>query len=84
VGRGDYVAAAIEIHDRRFAVPRERCGPQTIYGVGLFVSHTLRLGAHVFGVLSCLSLMGNYCALLDLPLSGADLRTDCPEHEPAA
>lgn len=26
----------------------------------------------------------HYCALLDLPLSGADLRTDCPEHEPAA
>jgi hypothetical protein len=25
-----------------------------------------------------------HCALLDLPLSGADLRTDCPEHEPAA
>ena len=24
------------------------------------------------------------CALLDMPLSGADLRTDCPEHEPAA
>ena len=26
----------------------------------------------------------HHCALLDLPLSGADLRTDCPEHEPAA
>jgi DNA-binding MarR family transcriptional regulator len=30
------------------------------------------------------SVSPNYCALLDLPLSGADLRTDCPEHEPAA
>ena len=26
----------------------------------------------------------HHCALLDLPLSGADLRTDCPKHEPAA
>jgi DNA-binding MarR family transcriptional regulator len=26
----------------------------------------------------------HHCALLDLPLSGAALRTDCPEHEPAA
>jgi DNA-binding MarR family transcriptional regulator len=26
----------------------------------------------------------HHCALLDQPLSGADLRTDCPEHEPAA
>jgi DNA-binding MarR family transcriptional regulator len=26
----------------------------------------------------------HHCALLDLPLSGADLRTDCPEHEPTA
>ena len=26
----------------------------------------------------------HHCALLDLPLSGADLRTDCPEHKPAA
>ncbi len=26
----------------------------------------------------------HHCALLDMPLSGADLRTDCPEHEPAA
>ncbi len=26
----------------------------------------------------------HHCALLDLPLSGADLRTDCPEHEPVA
>jgi hypothetical protein len=26
----------------------------------------------------------HHCALLDLPLSEADLRTDCPEHEPAA
>jgi DNA-binding MarR family transcriptional regulator len=26
----------------------------------------------------------HYCALLDVPLSGADLRIDCPEHEPAA
>ncbi len=26
----------------------------------------------------------HHCALLDLQLSGADLRTDCPEHEPAA
>jgi DNA-binding MarR family transcriptional regulator len=26
----------------------------------------------------------HYCALLDLPLSGFDLRVDCPEHEPAA
>ncbi len=26
----------------------------------------------------------HHCALLDLPISGADLRTDCPEHEPAA
>jgi DNA-binding MarR family transcriptional regulator len=26
----------------------------------------------------------HHCALLDLPLSRADLRTDCPEHEPAA
>ena len=30
------------------------------------------------------SVSPHYCALLDLPLSGADLRTDCPEHEPAA
>jgi DNA-binding MarR family transcriptional regulator len=26
----------------------------------------------------------HHCALLDQPLSGAGLRTDCPEHEPAA
>jgi hypothetical protein len=26
----------------------------------------------------------HHCTLLRLPLSGADLRTDCPEHEPAA
>ena len=26
----------------------------------------------------------HHCALLDQPLSGADLRTDCPEHQPAA
>ncbi|MDQ3792176.1 MAG: MarR family transcriptional regulator, partial [Actinomycetota bacterium] len=26
----------------------------------------------------------HHCALLDMPLSGVDLRTDCPEHEPAA
>ena len=26
----------------------------------------------------------HHCALLDQPLSGADLRTNCPEHEPAA
>ncbi len=26
----------------------------------------------------------HHCALLDLPLSAADLRIDCPEHEPAA
>ena len=26
----------------------------------------------------------HHCALLDQPLSGVDLRTDCPEHEPAA
>ena len=30
------------------------------------------------------SASSHHCALLDLPLSGADLRTDCPEHEPAA
>jgi DNA-binding MarR family transcriptional regulator len=30
------------------------------------------------------SVSPHHCALLDLPLSGADLRTDCPEHEPAA
>jgi DNA-binding MarR family transcriptional regulator len=30
------------------------------------------------------SVSPHYCALLDLPLSGADLRTDCPEHEPVA
>jgi DNA-binding MarR family transcriptional regulator len=26
----------------------------------------------------------HHCALLDMPLSGTDLRIDCPEHEPAA
>jgi DNA-binding MarR family transcriptional regulator len=26
----------------------------------------------------------HHCALLDQPLSGASLRTDCPDHEPAA
>jgi DNA-binding MarR family transcriptional regulator len=26
----------------------------------------------------------HHCALLEVPLSGSDLRTDCPEHEPAA
>lgn len=26
----------------------------------------------------------HHCALLDIPLSGADLRVDCPEHEQAA
>jgi DNA-binding MarR family transcriptional regulator len=26
----------------------------------------------------------HHCALLDVPLSGSDLRTDCPEHELAA
>jgi hypothetical protein len=31
-----------------------------------------------------MSVSPHHCALLDLPLSGADLRTDCPEHEPAA
>jgi DNA-binding MarR family transcriptional regulator len=30
------------------------------------------------------SVSPHHCALLDLPLSGVDLRTDCPEHEPAA
>jgi DNA-binding MarR family transcriptional regulator len=25
----------------------------------------------------------HHCGLLDVPLSGADLRVDCPEHEPA-
>jgi hypothetical protein len=30
------------------------------------------------------SASSHHCALLDLPLSGVDLRTDCPEHEPAA
>ena len=30
------------------------------------------------------SVSPHHCALLDLPLSGADLRIDCPEHEPAA
>jgi hypothetical protein len=40
---GDDVAAAIEVHDRCLAVPGVRCGPQTIYGVGLFVGHTLGL-----------------------------------------
>jgi DNA-binding MarR family transcriptional regulator len=29
------------------------------------------------------SVSPHHCALLDLPLSGADLRTDCPEHESA-
>jgi hypothetical protein len=29
-----------------------------VYGVGLFVGHTLRLRGHVFGVLACLSLVG--------------------------
>jgi DNA-binding MarR family transcriptional regulator len=29
-------------------------------------------------------VLPHHCALLDMPLSGADLRTDCPEHEPAA
>jgi DNA-binding MarR family transcriptional regulator len=26
----------------------------------------------------------HHCGLLDVPLGGADLRVDCPEHEPAA
>ena len=26
----------------------------------------------------------HHCALLNVPLSGSDLRTDCPEHKPAA
>jgi hypothetical protein len=30
------------------------------------------------------SVSPHHCVLLDLPLSGADLRTDCPEHKPAA
>jgi DNA-binding MarR family transcriptional regulator len=37
-----------------------------------------RLDAHPGGA------SPHHCALLDLPLSRADLRTDCPEHEPAA
>jgi len=57
VGRGDHVASAIEVHDRRLAVPRSRRSPKTSHCGGVLEKHALGLRGHVLGVLARLSLV---------------------------
>ena len=56
-GEKDHVAAAVEVHDRRVAVPETRRGPQTAHLGGISVGDALGLRGHVLGVLSGLSLV---------------------------
>jgi hypothetical protein len=57
MGRGDHVASAIKVHDRRLAVPGAWHSPKTSHSGGVLETYALGLRGHVLGVLARLPLV---------------------------